>query len=80
MSNSIPPYKKTRDVLEKAGAASDMPKAKEVWLANCKNESDEARTKVRASTDLQRTVQELGAADLTAQIIKLQKKAEAQRR
>jgi hypothetical protein len=62
-------------VLEKAGATPDMAKAKEVWLANCKNQSDEAKAKVRASTDLQKTVQELGAADLTTRIMKLRKKA-----
>jgi len=80
LSNPIPPYAKTREVLEKAGATPDMAKAKEVWLANCKKQSDEAKAKVQASTDLQKTVQELGAADLTAQIMKLQKKApEAQK-
>lgn len=75
LSNPKSPYKKTRDVLEKAGAFSDMTKAKEFWLKNCKNESDETKAKVQASTDLQKTVQELGAADLAAQLIKLQKKA-----
>jgi hypothetical protein len=80
MSNPTPPYKKTREVLEEAGASSAMAKAKEVWLTNCKNQSDEAKTKVQASTDLQKTVQELGAADLTVQLIKLrQKAAEAQK-
>lgn len=74
-SNPIPPYRKTREVLEEAGASSDMAKAREVWLTNCKNQSDEARTMVQASADLQKTVQELGAADLTVQLTKLQKKA-----
>jgi hypothetical protein len=74
-SNPIPPYKKTRDVLEAAGAASNMGKARDVWLANCTSQSDEAKTKVRASTDLQKTVQDLGLAGLNAQLIKLQKKA-----
>lgn len=81
ISNPIPPYKKTREVLKEAGALSDMAKAKDVWLTICKNQSDEAKSKVQASTDLQKTVQELGAADLTTQLIKLQKKgAEAQKK
>lgn len=75
ISNPTPPYRKTREVLEAAGASSDMAKAKEVWLNNCQSESGEAKTKVHASADLQKTVQELGLADLTAQLIKLQTKA-----
>jgi hypothetical protein len=82
LANPTPPYLKTRRVLEAAGATSDMAKAKEVWLTNCKNQSVEAKTKVQASTDLQKTVQELGAADLAAQLLMLQKMkdAEAQRK
>jgi hypothetical protein len=80
LTNPTPPYMKTREVLEKAGAATDMAKAKEVWLTNCKNQSEETKAKVRASADLQKTVQELVAADLAAQLVKLQKKAaEAQK-
>lgn len=74
-SNPTPPYRKARQVLEEAGAFSDIAKAKEVWLTNCKSESDEAKSKVQASTDLQKTVQDLGAADLATQLGKLQKKA-----
>jgi hypothetical protein len=75
LSGAVPPYNKAREVLEKAGASSDVTKAKEVWLTNCKNQSDETSTKVQASTDLQKTVQELGAADLTSQLMRLQKKS-----
>jgi hypothetical protein len=75
MSGKISPYTKAREVLERAGASSDVTKAKRAWLTNCKNQSDETRTKVQASTDLQKTVQELGVADLTSQLIRLQKKA-----
>lgn len=75
LSGAVPPYKKAREVVEKAGAASDVIKAKEVWLTNCKNQSGETRTKMQASTDLQKTVQELGAADLTSQLMRLQKKS-----
>jgi hypothetical protein len=75
MSGVAPPYKKTREALEKAGASSDAAKAKEVWLTTCKNQSDDTRTKVQASSDLQKTVQELWAADLTSQLMRLQKKS-----
>ncbi|CAB3742630.1 hypothetical protein [Paraburkholderia rhynchosiae] len=75
ISNPTPPYKKTRELLEEAGASSDMATAKEVWLANCKNQTEETKTKVQASTEVQKTVQELGAADLTSLMIKLRKTA-----
>ena len=79
--NPTPPYAKTRDVLEKAGATVDPLKAKEFWLTVCKAQSPEDRAKVQASTNLQKTVQELGAADLTAKVLELQKKAaEAQKK
>jgi hypothetical protein len=81
IANPSAPYAKTRMVLEKAGATSDPPKAKEVWLTICKNQSPDTRSKVQASTDLQKTVQEVGAAELTAKILELQKKAaEAQKK
>ena len=75
ISGAVPPYKRVREVLEKAGASSDMTEAKKVWLTNCKNQSDETRAKVQASTNLQKTVQELGAADLTSLLMRLQKKS-----
>ncbi|MFT0170766.1 hypothetical protein ACLKMY_17420 [Paraburkholderia mimosarum] len=75
ISNPTPPYKKTREVLEEAGASSDLAKAKEVWLTNCKGQSEEAKAEVQASTDLQKTVQELGAAELTSLMTQLRKKA-----
>lgn len=80
LSQPMSPYTKTREVLEKAGAQSDAPKAKAVWLTNCKNQSDETRARVEASSDLQKTVQELGAAALTSQLMRLQKKAETQQK
>ncbi|WP_244114946.1 hypothetical protein [Burkholderia cepacia] len=46
ISNPTPPYKKVREVLEEAGASSDLAKAKDVWLTNCKNQSPEAKAKV----------------------------------
>lgn len=75
LSNAVSPYTKARAVLEKAGATPDMAKAKTLWLTTCKNPSDETRAKVQASPDLQKTLQELGAADLTSQLMRLQKKA-----
>lgn len=62
-----------------AGAHADLAKAKEVWLSHCSGQSAEAAARVRASSDLLQTVQELGAADLLAQIQKLQAKAAAAR-
>jgi hypothetical protein len=75
LSNPAPPYKKAREVLEKAGASADLAKAKEVWLTNCKSQSDEAKAQVSASTDLQKTIQEFGAQALAAQLLKLQQRA-----
>lgn len=80
LSQPMSPYTKTREVLEKAGAQSDAPKAKAVWLTNCKNQTDETRARVEASSDLQKTVQELASAALTSQLMRLQKKAETQQK
>lgn len=73
--NPTPPYLKTRELLEKAGAHVEMAKAKEIWLSNCKNESTEAASTVGASADLLKTVQQLGASDLATHMRELQKKA-----
>lgn len=75
LSGTASPYRRTREVLESAGAFIDLGKAKDVWLTNCKNQLEGTKAKVEASTDLLKTVQELGASDLTAQLIKLQKQA-----
>jgi hypothetical protein len=75
VSNPTPPYKKTRELLEAAGASADVAKAKEFWIKNCVTESDAAKATVGASTDLQKTVQELALADFNAQLLKLQKQA-----
>jgi len=75
LANPTPPYKRTREVLEDAGASPDLNKAKKVWLTICKSQSAEGQAKVQSSTDLQKTVQELGAFDLATQLIKLQKQA-----
>ena len=75
-SNPTPPYKKVRELLERAGASADIAAAKQLWLSSCKNESDDAKTKVTATTDLLKTVQEIALADLTAELVKLQNKSE----
>lgn len=79
ISNPVPPYKKTKEVLEKAGAASDVEKARAFWQKNCSSQSEEARAKVQAGADFQTAVQELGTADLGAAILRMQKKAKEQR-
>ncbi|NIA53574.1 hypothetical protein HAV22_07900 [Massilia sp. TW-1] len=75
VSNAVPPYRKTRELLEQAGAHADMAKAKDVWLANCKNRSPAIESGIRGATDLQKTVQALGATTLTEQLQRMQKKA-----
>lgn len=74
-SNPVPPYKKARELLEAAGATHDMAQAKTVWLTACENQSAATKAKVKASTDLQKTVQDIGAADLNTQVTKLMQKA-----
>jgi hypothetical protein len=75
LANPMPPYVRTREVLEEAGAQPDISKARELWLTFCKNQSEEAKTKVLTATDLQKAVQELGTADLIKQLDKLQENA-----
>lgn len=50
------PYKKTRRLLEDAGAKADLAKAKQYWLDTCKSQSGTMRTKVQESSDLLDTV------------------------
>jgi len=77
IGNPVPPYRKVRELLEQAGARVDLAKAKDIWLNNCTGQSADAASRVRASTDLLKTVQELGAADFVVQMQKLQAKAAA---
>lgn len=72
-SNPIAPYKKVRVLLEQAGARFSMEQAKDVWLSKCKHQSAEGRANVQSSTDIQETVQGLGAFDLAIFILKTQK-------
>ncbi len=69
VANPTPPYKKVRELLEQAGASASMQKAKRKWMALCKHQSSEAKAKVRASQDLQETVQILGAVALIGHLI-----------
>lgn len=78
VGNPVPPYRRTREVLEQAGARADMGKAKEFWLTRCAAQSAEVRSKVQASSDLQATVQSLGAATLAAQMRKAQEQKQSQ--
>lgn len=77
LANPEPPYRKTREVLEQAGAHADMAQAKTVWLAQCKNSAATAAAAVGASADLQATVQALGADDLAAYVRHAAKAAQA---
>lgn len=76
--NPVPPYRRTREVLERAGARADMGKAKEFWLTRCTAQSAEARSEVQSSSDLQVTVQSLGAATLAAQMRKAEEQKQKQ--
>jgi len=75
LTGAVPPYWKVREVLEKAGASTDVLMAMKIWLTPCKRQSDETRAKVQASTDLQKTVQELGAVDWTSRLMRRQKQS-----
>jgi hypothetical protein len=55
------PYRKTRRVLEAAGAKADMVAAKQLWLDTCKFATPDVRQKVAASNDLLLTVEAEGA-------------------
>lgn len=50
------PYKKTRSLLERAGATKNMEQAKRWWLENCTSQNDRTRTKVQTSADVLETV------------------------
>lgn len=58
------PYPRIREALTKAGAVSDMEKAKGLWLSICTQQSAETRAKVSGTTDLLETVIQEGAANM----------------
>ncbi|PRC94747.1 hypothetical protein [Solimicrobium silvestre] len=74
-SNPTPPYKEVRNVLEKSGASPDLAKAKLLWITHCTRLASEAKAKVQASADLQKTLQELGAADFLTKLSTIEKES-----
>jgi hypothetical protein len=60
LSGEERPYRKTRRLLEAAGAKADLSAAKQRWLATCKFATPEMREKVAASNDLLVTVEAEG--------------------
>lgn len=64
LESSESPYKKTRSLLEDAGAKADLAQAKLYWLNNCKHQTKTTRKKVQASNDLLDTVLTEGAEAL----------------
>lgn len=66
------PYKKTRRVLEAAGARADLARAKQFWQDNCKTQSDVTRNRVQESGDLLETVLTEGAETLARFLIEKQ--------
>ena len=68
------PYKQTRELLEKAGAQTDIAQAGQVWLKACSSQSAQTKANVSAATDLLTTIQAEGMAALQAHLSKLQGK------
>lgn len=61
LESSENPYKKTRRLLEAAGAKADLTQAKQFWQDNCKQQTASTRKKVQQSRDLLDTVLPEGA-------------------
>ena len=72
-----PPYRKTRRLLEAAGAKADMAAAKQLWLDTCRLAKPESRRKVAESADLLATL-EAEAGQALAAFQARQKKAPQQ--
>ena len=60
------PYRRTRELLQQAGAQADMGKAKELWQKRCREQSGAMRLRVAESADLLDTVVKEGEASLSA--------------
>lgn len=73
-ANPAPPYRATRELLERAGAAPDIARARQVWDATCKHATADAKARVQTAPDVQAAVQELGVLAFAAQLQELQKK------
>lgn len=79
VDNPDNPYARTAAILDKAGARLDTAQAKAAWTVICKNQLESTRAQIAASTDLQRTTQQLGTTELNKKLIELQEKAAAGR-
>ena len=58
------PYRRTRELLEAAGAVPDPDAARRIWQRFCTNQNDTVRARVDAASDLQGAVLAEGAAVL----------------
>jgi hypothetical protein len=66
------PYKKTRKVLEGAGAKADLVRAKQFWQDYCTTQSEVTRKRIQESGDLLETVLTEGAETLTRFLLEKQ--------
>lgn len=67
------PYKKTRRVLEAAGAKPDLSLAKKLWADKCKLQDESTKKKVEATEDFLETVLVEGTEKLTRFIAERQR-------
>ena len=68
------PYRKTRRLLEVAGAKAGLQQAKQFWQDNCKLQDEQTRSKVQESSDLLETTLTEGAEVLARFIAEQQSK------
>jgi ankyrin repeat protein len=64
LGSDEPPYRRTRKLLESAGAKANMDAAKQQWLDTCKSADAETRQKVAGSHDLLDTLAEEASENL----------------
>lgn len=67
-------YQQTRQLLEQAGATTDMTQAKRHWNDICKFQSQDVQDAINSTDDLQRTAIEQGAVALQAFMDKIQRR------
>jgi len=68
------PYPVVRKMLEDAGAAQDMAKAKQQWNAICKFQPADVRAELSAAPDLQPAAIQAGQRALEAFLVKIQRR------
>jgi Ankyrin repeat len=73
------PYKKIRNLLEKAGAGGDVKEAKEFWNKVCLHQGDSMRDKIDSSNDILETVLMEGKASLEKFMLAMKAKEKAER-